>query len=66
MSMHKKLLASYLFISLNLSPAVCVVSDAHPGEKDAVWVNQVFQKGTTLYEHGDYIAAVREWKALDP
>ena len=34
--------------------------------KDAVWVNQVFQKGKTFYEAGNYSSALREWKQLDP
>ena len=34
--------------------------------KDAVWVNQVFQRGKAYYESGNYPAASREWDALDP
>jgi len=34
--------------------------------KDAVWVNQVFQKGKAFYEAGNYSSALREWKQLDP
>ena len=66
MSISKKLLASFLFILLNLSPALCLPAGAATAEKDAVWVNQTFQKGKTFYERGDYKSAFHEWQSLDP
>ncbi len=55
----------FLFILLMLCAASSYA--AEPKEtKDAVWVNQVFQKGKAYYESGNYTAASREWNKLDP
>ena len=56
-----------LFISLMLYAAPSFSTDAQKNaSKDAVWVNQVFQKGKAFYEAGNYTSALREWKQLDP
>ncbi len=56
-----------LFISLMLCAVPSFSADAQKNApKDAVWVNQVFQKGKAFYEAGNYSSALREWKQLDP
>ncbi len=62
----KKVFVSFLFILLNLSPIYSFAARAPESVKDAQWVNQVFQKGKSFYETGNYRAAVKEWQSLDP
>ena len=57
----------FLFILLMLCAVPSFSEDAQKNPpRDAVWVNQVFQKGKVFYEAGNYSSALREWKQLDP
>lgn len=47
-------------------PVFAAEQSSGASKGDAQWVNQVFQKGKSYYETGNYTAAQREWQKLDP